>query len=697
MAADNRLAMERFPDAMTLYDHYLPSIRGGSYRLVLQQSVALESESKYHYYRDQRFVVQAPRYAIDSDEIQAVFPPEGGTGDYGKFLPHVVLRKRSLPWERLLEDPADSGKPPVPWLALLVLSQEEFDAAGGNKSFKVVTAKDLVATGSDGTRLLPALEPERGLTDTKTQARVFDLSLSLFQEICPKSKDLAYLAHVRCVDTANKVPLQMHADGDFSVLMANRFPSEGPNIVLLISLEGWGSLIDGTRETPESAATVRLVTLGSWRFVTDSEGRHTFGRLLKRLDRDCFGMSASAPGGNPYVNAALQRGFVPLEYRPRHSTPTLAWYRGPFAPLRTGLLATATPFRRADAALVFDRETSLMNVSYAAAWELGRLLALASPSFGGGLRAFVDDQHDAADAAQRIETFVEIHRSAVAGERDPKDGQNDPSPAGEKSRAFIASDFVDWLARLVLLQPVPVAYLVADPRLLPRESLRFFHVDGNWVEALADGALSIGIHCSRDHGGITREDRRSALSKMVYQYFRHLQGRPPLEDPPDTFMRQPMSGFVLRSDVVSGWPGIEVEVDSRVETDPTGSLPIVLRMDHLTDGVLLCMVRGTIRKVVFKEPREGLRFGVDSDDKIALRKTTGKIGTPVGDKAKIAVDGGLLRSGSSRGVLDVASLAQKMAAAIPAAKFGSAALALQMIRSPEQIRFEWTPEPTTTS
>ena len=121
---------------ITFYDNYKAPLSAGSYRLVLQQTVALEGEQPRHYYRDQRFEVLAPRYSIEADDIQAFFPPDGGTADYNNVLPHLVLGSRNLPWERVLS----SGN--EPWLALLVLS--ESDMLDGNVVARRGTVADLV-------------------------------------------------------------------------------------------------------------------------------------------------------------------------------------------------------------------------------------------------------------------------------------------------------------------------------------------------------------------------------------------------------------------------------------------------------------------------------------------------------------------------------------------------------------------------
>src|SRR5882672_4228275 len=122
-------------DPMTFYDNYEAPLPAGSYRFVLQQTVSLEGEAARHYYQDQRFEVVAPRYSIEADEIQAYFPPSGGVADYQSLLPHLVLRSRNLPWERVLSPQRE------PWLALLVVSEQ--DIAAGHVVFKTGTVADL--------------------------------------------------------------------------------------------------------------------------------------------------------------------------------------------------------------------------------------------------------------------------------------------------------------------------------------------------------------------------------------------------------------------------------------------------------------------------------------------------------------------------------------------------------------------------
>lgn len=674
---------------MDFYDNYQAPLKAGSYRLVLQQTVSLgevregkehEESAKpvereeHHYYRDQPFEVLAPRYTVEGSEIQAYYPPPGGVADYQNVLPHLVLRTRNLPWERAVWPGAGCE----PWLALLVLSEQ--DLLEGRAEVKAGTVADLApadakaavwsrAEGGVGVRL-PMFSREG--EDAATPVRLLDLDLDLFVKLCPRRAELPLLAHIRRVDTADKVPLEMVADGEFAVLVANRFPPAGANTVHLISLEGWDALLDAPGGRPRAEARARLVTLGSWSFVCDSAGQDTFGGLMKRLRDNAavFGIAPPEQGGDDYVNGALARGYVPVDYRPLESTPAFAWYRGPLSPLATKPLVRP-PFGRADAALVYDDKKGLFDVSYAAAWQLGRLLALASPAFTKGLRLFVESSHNAAEFARQVKDFVELHRSAFTGLRERL-----PEPGDE--RVAVADDLVEWIARAVLLYPVPFNYLVPHPALLPKESLRFFYLDDNWTNALVDGALSVAVRSHVDEGVARRADMQSALSKIVYQHRLRLQGKNPQWDPPESYAQAPKSGFFLRSSVVTDWPGVEVTAKIDADGPPDANLPEILRLDQIADGVLFCLARGSIKEVTFREPREGLTFGVDSDGNVEARTS----------KKKFKVSPDLLRADSRPGVADVAALRGSLAES-EKREVGPAEFALQMIRMPEEQAIKW--------
>jgi hypothetical protein len=657
-------------DLMTFYDNYRTPLDAASYRLVLQQTVTVEGEDPRHYYQDQPFQVLAPRYTIESTEIQAYFPPPGGVGDYQNTLPHLVLRARNLPWERR----PWPGASREPWLALLVLSEE--DIAIGQPTAKMGSLADLKPDNPSAaswsrkeagtTVLLPKFDRDQ---DPETAFRLLDLDLAVFLNICPRAAEWPLLAHIRHVDLTDKAPQEGVADGEFAVLVGNRFPQPGANTIHLISLEGWHDLVEAPPSEQHAASRLRLITLASWSFVSNPAGHDTFDGLMHRLGKNSsrFAARTAVPAGDAYVNQALARGYVPLDYQPLESTPGFAWYRGPLSPQTRPSLGRP-PFQRADAALIFDDRTGIMDVSYAAAWQLGRLLALSAPAFVKGLRLFAERQQDATALAAEIGKFLKQHSSAFS--------DLPPSDTPQPEQVRITDDLVQWIARLVLLYPVPFHYLVPHPALLPSESVRFFHLDDNWVNALVDGALSIAARKLPEKGPGSRAGLQTALSSIVYHYRLRLQGRSAKLAPSERYMDVPKSGFLLRSTIVTDWPGVEVTVTTSGRQNDAGER--ILRLDQISDGVLFCLARGSIEQVIFREPREGVTFGVDSTGAIKARKS--------GRTLNVKTD--LARGNANAGVVDIATLQARLEQSEGPA-VGPAAFALQMIRMPEKQVIEW--------
>lgn len=652
---DRRIAGELPSGALKLYDRYLPGLAAGAHRLVVQQTITVGGHETHHYYRDQRFVVKAPRFAVPGEDLHGRFPPEGGKGNYGRNLPYLVLRNRALPWERR---PGNGAPDDAPWLALLVLSQAELEAAGGTDILKIVSVAE-VMKGEEPGLLRPNLEDEAD--DADGQVQVIDLPIELFRAVAPTPKELPLLAHLRCVNTDDKAPQQMDVDGEYAVLVANRFPTEGINHVFLISMEGQSGWL--TREAPPDAR-VRLVSPARWSFQMDSSRHDTFGSRAVALSSDVFGLRP--PIEDRSVARALGRAYTPLTMQTRTGAKRSAWYRGPFTPIADGTATESLPGGYPD-------------LSHECAFQLGRLLALSSPSFVQGLRTFLDSRQDQDDAARRIHDFIESHGFAEEHAAMVRD------PAVPSERSTVGRELIDWLARLVLLYPVPFHYLVPNAELLPEESLRFFLVDDHWQEALARGALSTAIRCSRDRREQGELDYSKALSRVVHQHRRRLLGKELEGSVPDDFMEATKSGFLLRSRLVSDWTGLEVEVETS-DDDPRGPSS-VLRLDHLGDGVMLGLVRGRIRKVTLKEPKEALSIGVSTGGELTPLDASNL--EPVKGAASIAVKGSYLREGEVANVLKLGELVGELVAATHDRDFGPADLALQLLIRPESQSFVW--------
>jgi hypothetical protein len=220
------------------------------------------------------------------------------------------------------------------------------------------------------------------------------------------------------------------------------------------------------------------------------------------------------------------------------------------------------------------------------------------------------------------------------------------------------------------------------------ESIRFFYVDPNMLDALCDGAQSVGLQHSRDalQHNLVRPTVRSAAISRAHSRRASLIGRNRVAS--DATPSDAVAGFLLRSAVVSGWPGLEI----KAFTDIAGTNPITpLRIDHIASDVLIALYSQVPARVDIDEPKEGLVFGVELDDgqwEIGVRNITDPdIGKVIG-KLALGKDGvSFVRDG---GVLQVDALQLELSKKFPNAPnvWGPAAYALQMVDAPQQMTFD---------
>jgi hypothetical protein len=389
----------------------LPPLPAGRYRLTAKQTVEgiKELDTPPEYDAKQPFQVQGPRFTLAPGDLQMVTPPGNATGDWENSLPNVVLRRRTIPWERTLDGSVPpSGVVPPPWLAVIGVTADELGGDAGS-----ITAASPVRTGTvaqlvtpqDPTVLGPALGNSVSQADLTTQLLLLDMNAALFQSVSPTLADLPWLAHVREVNTDHKEILGLDEDGVFSVVIGNRTIQAGKvNYIFLVSLEGHQDHLSGS-VLPPSVKTIRLASLAWWKVQADA-AKGDFIEIMQALPHN-GGVNLvqlpAAPGPTTTAEEkaaamALGMGYVPLTYRMRAGEQATAWYRGPASAVPTkpdGL----GPYVFSDQAIRYDPGTALFDVSQAAAWQIGRLLALSDSTFARELYEWRKSSHAAAAAA----------------------------------------------------------------------------------------------------------------------------------------------------------------------------------------------------------------------------------------------------------------------------------------------------------
>jgi hypothetical protein len=412
------------PGQIAFYEAVRPPLIAQDYLLVAEQKVTglPPSDGTPSYTLNQRFMVSAPRFTLDASAIQSTYPPPSSLGNFADALAHVVLTQRSLPWSRTLDD-VPSGNAAPPWMAVLLCADAELNGATPvqRKVQKVIHPDESDVVGPVDLVTTPQ-ELDQGCL-------AIDLDDQLFATIAPRADELPYLAHVRQVNTDGKEILGIDADGWFSVIVGNRLPLKGgAYTALLVSLEGQGAHLPGGTAAP-SGGKIRLVVLVSWKFqATDFNRnfidimqalrtRHASGKpndlIGIRLLQMPYDMPTVTTEAQKAVKEALDIGFVPLATVLNDGESTVSWYRGPLTPVITKRDQYG-PYQFSDHAIRYDPDDGLFDMSYAVAWQIGRLLGLSDPAFSQAVYDWRIGQFRKTNLAVTRRGFVSRTRDALA-------------------------------------------------------------------------------------------------------------------------------------------------------------------------------------------------------------------------------------------------------------------------------------------
>jgi hypothetical protein len=484
------------PGTFTLHDHALPDLPAGPYRLRGTQTVTAPEATPQRL--DVHLEVTAPRFAMPRNEILSTFPPNQAEGAFSSRLPQIVLRRRTLPWERELDGRVAAGTLPrdLPWMALVLLADAEAELRLARPVAECVT-QGVVLEGRNDVTVGDAVAVTRRVV----------------QQVFPTQEELKLLAHVRQVDLSDTELAMGDDDGWLAVLFANRLPQPGVRYrACLVSLEGqhgelpiraevepdpsralehvfvypaaaaragelslryggtagmgaavhpvvgmathgamaqapraqttadaWSAGVAGVRastvvEESPPAATGRLIgalhdvalevidpgaeilvfpLLAHWQFTCSGAG--DFQSLVQALE---VGMLSTLPpdpqpglGGKPPPRTTrpppvvLDTGHVQLGHTSREGEAGDVWYRGPLVPRPGGReepdgQGVLPLFHASDQARRVGPD-GRENLSLAAAFEIGRLLALAEPSVVASLLLW------------RKDGFAQARRSAL--------------------------------------------------------------------------------------------------------------------------------------------------------------------------------------------------------------------------------------------------------------------------------------------
>ena len=349
--------------------------------------------------------------------------------------------------------PPVEGQPqeygPAPWMALLLLEESEY-VLHQNVPLSTVVDTDVYAR----------LNVKDGITCDS-----IEVESHLLDSLLPSLDELTLLAHVRQVNVDDKELKAASSDGFYAVVMSNRLPSPGAKYrACLVSLEertdlvnadppavaspyftvilsdsvGLGALLE---QPPADAKTVdavqtlvnqdassvlltvadrnvltgipyvgppsyqifietsQVVLLHSWRF--ECTGAGTFRDYMQRVNVSTLG-TVEQPGHPPVIDT----GHIPISVMDRAGVKENVWYRGPLVPMP--LTRDPLTYHSADQCRRVTPETGAEDVSYAAAFECGRLMAAADPRLAQELMRW---RRESYRQSVRVDSVAAIQKS----------------------------------------------------------------------------------------------------------------------------------------------------------------------------------------------------------------------------------------------------------------------------------------------
>lgn len=575
-----------------------PALQTGKYKVEVQHEINHQKINQQKLTFAKTFYIAGERFNLNPNSIGSVFPPNYSLGEHHNLLPHVVLNRSTLPWERSCNDKDDQ------WLLILLLTDKEMQESEGKAVKTQIKRIGDIKKSSHFKNI--QLQPGQ---DDKNQVSIIEVQKALLQQLLPSSNDLRHLAHVR------KVKSDDNSMQEQAIVLGNRITQIGENYnAYLISIENCYSGGSFNFQDAKDDDHIPLIVLKQWRFGCSKRYKITrrsleripsisqenktkletellekefltkksfedklneilpgtdadteiftfgkFGDILKHLNLKSIAIDSANSKIYNKTKKYFDSGFVPMPHFFRNGENSISWYHGPLVPfenkktfkeyLTESFGNTSLEIKSPDQLMRYYVKDAMFDVSYSAAWELGRLLFLKNKRVSGELYQW------RRNSVQQIRCKKQYpqHSHILGYEYSNRNTE-------------LPEIVTNWFADLQLLKCLPFNYLVPDQKMLPVESINFFWVDNLWIDCIIDGALSVGR--------VNGSNEQDISNKISYN------------------RKNIITGCLLRSEAVSGWPDLIVDAYSK-DKKSLGCLG----MEKLSDSVLMCMFDGKVQDI----------------------------------------------------------------------------------------------------
>jgi hypothetical protein len=670
----------------------------------------------------QKFNVLASQFQIDPKAVNSVYPPSGAA-DEGRILPHIVFNDPHLPWESppfpRAAEPAFRQKVWPPWFALVVFDPKElkFDLAAQLNLGIPSEAKYSPYTGAytmsvsdylHGVQAKPNYEKGyefdfSKLKEISTSPHPVDVIFPTKGVVSDIFKDPAkfrYMCHVRQLDNHGLPDTATENNGLYSICVSHRSgpimamdvnnpPAPRPQVVHLVSIQclvdADGNLVPPT--TVDGSDRIGLVSLYSWTYLATPPASNNVVSIMRDLGAGkqplmpprsiLDAITSSVSKGNDSqksaaktLQARLAQGYSIVRWRTATGEETAAFNRGPLIPN----VMTSRPSRGSDwpdssntgkEFQILDKSIGLMDLTYSAAWQLGRMLAISDTVLASALLRFRSTIHQRASSHVRMLSsnmtpaphLLNRMRNTLAGMNIATENvhapirMSHPVPSvanstvldagaiplfhsailreastlagisalqsGDLSGLSSSPDFEvikNWIDRKLLLYGIPFHYLVTDPSHLSTTP------DGINVRGKIDlppEALRFfhiddnWLDCFLD-GALSTANHLDPIDDTVRRAIKQIYN----EYLKSTKRPTPRYGFLLRSSIVKSIPDLRVTTryrksDGHGGWTEDGERDPVLRhtkIDEYTILTLLECLPEDLYSIIISQPAHQQRF-----------------------------------------------------------------------------------------
>lgn len=292
---------------------------------------------------------------------------------------------------------------------------------------------------------------------------------------------------------------------------------------------------------------------------------------------------------NNAVNKLVEVAKVPLEHRLKAGGKIVSWYQGPFTNWNYSFNLSDMPGRKGwvnipdhqDYLNLFSDDTKMYDVTYAAAWQLGRLMIM--------------NDHKVLQELKKWKNELELHHLVQ------EQNQYSHLPNLTTQAPDLPDLLADYVAEMIKFRNFPVYYLLPHPDLSTQESIKYFKIDNSWILAFLYGIFSAGPKLS-----IADFEDYVLNNKTLHQVFDYTK----------TYY-----GILLQSQTIKNWPHLVVELDGNTDFH---------YITGINDTMRLYITGQKFSDIQIYLKNENAHFGQDYSPQ------TGKFIKPSGDSVKLA-------------------------------------------------------------